>query len=449
MSRLPIDIGVLDPATSSSTGAIVSDEAFVAAITAVEEALVDALRSVAGAPSRPAGTDLDAAFEVPDAGAVAAGGRAGGNPVIPVLAALRSQAQPQVLPLLHLGATSQDVLDTAIMLVAKRSRTAITARIADVAGPLATLANRHRATPMAGRTLGQHAAPTTFGLRVSVLLDGVVRAFDHLAALELPAQLGGSVGTLAVLVDALGTEAAARVRPAFAERLGLAHHDGVWHVERSPIGELGAALAVYIGALGRIGLEIAQLCRTEIGELVVVAAADQGVSSAMPQKRNPVAAVLLVSNARRAPGLASTLLGAQLAIDDRPAGDWHAEWQPLRELLRLAIESTALAADAVAAIRVVPDRMLANLRLSGGALHAERAQGALVPVVGRARAAALVAEALAGDDFVPALLTAIGDEPGVDPAALDRVRAVTGIGGPVGLSEPLIDAAIAAARRLW
>jgi 3-carboxy-cis,cis-muconate cycloisomerase len=147
--------------------------------------------------------------------------------------------------------------------------------------------------------------------------------------------------------------------------------------------------------------------------------------------------VLLVAGARRAPGLAATLLGAQLALDDRPAGDWHAEWQPLRELLRLALEGAALARDAVDSLRVDADRMRANLEATHGALHAERAQWALVPAVGRSRSAQLVRDALAGPAFLPALLESIDD-----PALADRVRAVTAIDGPVGLSDRMIDAVL-------
>jgi 3-carboxy-cis,cis-muconate cycloisomerase len=344
---------------------------------------------------------------------------------------------------LHLGATSQDVLDTATMLVAARTRATVEERLGPVVDRLSALADEHRTTPVAGRTLGQQAAPTTFGLRVAVLLDGLLRAARSLRALELPAQLGGSVGTLAVLVDLLGEDRAEQVRRGIAGRLGLADRPTAWHVERGPVAELGARLAVLVGSLGRLGLEIAQGARNEVGELDVVVPEGEGGSSAMPQKRNPVAAVLLVAGARRAPGLAATLLGAQLALDDRPAGDWHAEWQPLRELLRLAVEGAALAREAVDALTVGAERMRANLDLTRGALHAERAQWMLVPVFGRARAAELVRDALEEHDFPAALLERVGR---VDPALAARIRAVTTPGGRVGLSDRMIDAVLADAR---
>lgn len=431
----PVDLGLLDAATAHAADAV-SDGAYAAAMVDVELALVRALARVGGAPE--AASDESWAADAVDVAAVAAGARAGGNPVIPLLAQLRAAAPAAVREVLHLGATSQDVLDSATMLVAARTRSRIHAALTPVLSGLAALADRHRAAPGVGRTLAQQAAPTVFGLRVAVLLDGVRRAAGHLDALELPAQLGGSVGTLAVLTDLLGADRADTVRRRFADELGLAFRPTVWHVERGPIAELGAALAVLIGALGRLGLEVAQGTRTEFGELELGLGADEGGSSAMPQKHNPVPAILLVAAARRAPGLAATLLGAQLALDDRPPGDWHAEWQPLRELLRLALESATLAGDVVAALEADPQRLRGHLDDGRGAVHAERAQWALASHLGRARAQELVQRALAADDFVPALLASLAGE----PAAAARVRAVTDPDGPVGLADRMIDAAI-------
>ena len=431
-----VDLGLLDPATPAAAGSV-SDHAYAAAMVDVELALVRALAAADAAPA----LDEEWAADAIDVEALAVGARASGNPVIPLLAQLRAAAPPEVAEVLHLGATSQDVLDSATMLVAARTRQRIDETLVPVLAGLAALADRHRATPAAGRTLGQQAAPTVFGLRVAVLLDGVRRAAQHLDALELPAQLGGSVGTLAVLTDLLGAERADAVRRRFAGELGLAFRPTVWHVERGPVAELGAALAVLIGALGRLGLEVAQGTRTELGELELRLGAGEGGSSAMPQKHNPVPAILLVAAARRAPGLAATLLGAQLALDDRPPGEWHAEWQPLRELLRLALESAALAGDVVASLDAHPRRLAGHLDDGHGAVHAERAQWALVPRLGRDRAQQLVRAALAAGDFVPALLASLTSE----PEAADRVRVVTDPRNPAGLADRMIDAAIGTA----
>ncbi|WP_375388857.1 lyase family protein [uncultured Amnibacterium sp.] len=431
------DLGLLEASTGAA--AVVGDQALLAAMVDVEAAHLAALVAAGVAQGS---ADWDA--EALDLPAIAAAGAAGGNPVIPLVGALRAATPQPLADAVHLGLTSQDVLDSALMLLAARALTAAEAPIARVREGLAGLADANRTTPVAGRTLGQQAAPTTVGLRLAVLLDGVTRTWRHLDGLELPLQLGGSVGTVAVLADRLGPDGAAALRADVAERLGLAPRVGVWHVERSPVALLGAGLAAVLGALGRIGLEIAQGARTEIGELDLALGDGEGGSSAMPQKQNPVPAVLLVANARRAPGLAGTLLGAQLALDDRPAGDWHAEWQPLRELLRLLVESAVLADRAVAALQVHGDRTRANLGASAGAVHAERAQQVLARALGRARAAEIVRAALAADDFVPAVLAASA-EAGADADTAARLREATATGGPVGLSDRLIDAAIRAA----
>ncbi|HEY8588039.1 MAG TPA: lyase family protein, partial [Naasia sp.] len=281
----PLDVGLLD-AASGSAADIVGDEAYVAAMVDAERALLAALALVGAAPADAA----NALQSVPDAGALAAESRGGGNPVIPLIAALRAGAPAEARDAIHLGATSQDILDTAAMLVASRVVAELGALLPPVVQGLAALADEHRGTAVAGRTLGQQAAPTTLGLRFAVLLDGVLRAWRRLESLPLPAQLGGSVGTLAVLVDVLGPERAEQVRDAYAANLGLGYRAVPWHVERAPIAELGSALAILIGALGRIGLEVSQGTRAEIGELDLAIAEGEGGSSAMPQKKNPVAA---------------------------------------------------------------------------------------------------------------------------------------------------------------
>lgn len=434
------DRGLLDPATGA--GAVVDDAALLTAMVDVENAHLWGLM-VAGVASGEWAWDETSV----DLDAVAQASRDGGNPVIPLVAALRRATSGPLSDAVHFGLTSQDVVDTALMVLTARALDTAELPVDRVLSGLAALASAERHTPVAGRTLGQHATPTTVGLRFAVLLDGVTRTWQHLRAIELPLQLGGSVGTLAVLVDRIGAGAAEAHRARVADRLHLVNRTGVWHVERSTIALLGAALAAFVGAVGRLGLEVAQGARTELGELDLALGEGEGGSSAMPQKQNPVAAVLLVANARRAPGLASTLLGSQLALDDRPAGEWHAEWQPLRELLRLAVESAALAGRVVDSLAVHADRAAVNLEASGGAIHAERAQQTLAGAFGRARAAELVRAALATGDFVAAVRAAAAAEPGGGDALLRQLEAVTSVGGPVGLSDVLIDAAIRAARK--
>ncbi|GAA2749359.1 lyase family protein [Amnibacterium kyonggiense] len=433
------DSGLLDPTTGAAAEA--DDRAVLRALVDVEAAHLEALVA-AGVAS---GSVRWAADEI-DLPALAAASASGGNPVIPLVAELRRRTPAPLADAVHLGLTSQDVLDSALMLVAARSIRRAAAPVGRVLEGLAGLAEAHRTTPVAGRTLGRQAAPTTAGLRLAVLLDGVARTRRALGAAETPLQLGGSVGTLAVLTDRLGADGAEALRTRVAAALGLAARPGVWHVERSAVSLLGAAVAAHLGALGRLGLEAVQGSRPELGELELAVGAGEGGSSAMPQKQNPVAAVLLVANARRAPGLAATLLGSQLALDERPAGDWHAEWQPLRELLRLLLESAVLAERLVAALDVDAPRSRANLEAGDGSIHAERAQQVLAQRVGRSRAAELTRTALAEGDFVAAIRRAAVDDPDVDEATRDRLAAATTTGGTVGLSDRLIDASVAAAR---
>ena len=436
----PIDVDLLDPlgALAGDVRDIVGDAAFLAACVRMEAALAGALAD-AGVEHAGAGaaTRILALAGTLDVAAIARAGASGGNPVIPMLAALRERLHEADAALLHRGATSQDVLDTAFMLVAADARARITDDLAVLERMLARLADRERHTVVAARTLGQQAAPTTFGLRVAVLLDGVTAARLALADVALPAQLGGSVGTLAVLADRDGVDAASRIRTAFAARLGLADSPLPWHVQRAAVGRLAAALGLVVAAVGRLGAEIVHLAATEVGEVRLSGTAGAGASSAMPQKRNPTPAVLLVAAARRAPGLVGTVLAASLGLDERAAGDWHAEWQPLRELLRLALEAAAVAGPLAEAIVVDRDRVRANLALTGGTIRAERAGAALGQIVGASRAAALVRDGLTSGDLVAALRSA-------SPDAARAIDAVTGDAGPVGLSDRFIDAAIAA-----
>ncbi|NUP45801.1 MAG: 3-carboxy-cis,cis-muconate cycloisomerase [Catenulispora sp.] len=410
-----------------------------------------------------------------DAAALAARTREGGNPVTPLLAALDDRR-------LHRGATSQDILDTALMLTARRALTLAALDLDTAIAAAGRLAAEYRDTPMAARTLTQQAVPTTFGLKAAGwhhLLTSARRTIGATAR-SLPAQLGGAAGTLAsfvalaeadvpyaphgagsepasgagadsdsgggadavpdavassdpgsgpasgsgsdsgtgsdavpdsvsssaqhhsasahLLTDAgheqlppgaepyagveLLTDSAASSSPdpgavtagdatvqspadtalalvaRFARTLGLSEPLLPWHVLRTPIADLASALASASGALGKVAADVLVLARTEIGE---VSEGVGGVSSTMPHKANPVRAVLIAGAARQVPALASVLFASVAAEDERPAGAWHAEWQPLREALRLVGGSAATAAELLTGLRVHPDRMAENL----------------------------------------------------------------------------------------
>lgn len=370
------DHGLLSPGTAGADGTV-SDAAIAQALIEVEDCYLRSLVAVGIAPATIGsleGADLPALDEL------ARTARDGGNPIVPLIAHLRGLVDPVTATWIHRGATSQDIVDTAIMLVSQRARVEILAQLDATIDALAALTDVHRTTVAAARTLTQHSTPTTYGLRFATWLGGVIDARDALATLPLPVQLGGASGTLAALVALSDPARAAAVPAELATQLGLAESPP-WHTSRAPVTRLGDALAGVTDALGVIAANVATLARTEIAELAEPTAEGRGGSSTMPQKHNPVLSVLIRSSAIRAPALASTLhLCAALAVDERPDGAWHAEWPTLRELLRLALGASANAAELTAGLTVDQGRVAANLALTGDELVAEHASVVSGPV---------------------------------------------------------------------
>jgi 3-carboxy-cis,cis-muconate cycloisomerase len=283
-----------------------------------------------------------------------------GNPVVPLLKALRETVGEPAANHIHHGATSQDVIDTAAMLVASRALGPVQNDLRAAADAGAALADRHRGTLMAGRTLLQQASPITFGLKAAVWMSGLDRAADRVGEVHrevLAVQLGGAVGSLA----SLGPEGPA-VLARFAKELGLAEPVLPWHTNRWRIAELASALGEAAGAVGKPALDVVLMAQTEIGE-VREGVAERGGSSAMPHKRNPIAAISALACAKRAPGLVGELLAAGLHEHERAAGSWHAEWRPLTELLIAVGSAAAWLGDCLEHLEVDPDRMGGNLGL--------------------------------------------------------------------------------------
>jgi 3-carboxy-cis,cis-muconate cycloisomerase len=277
----------------------------------------------------------------------------------------------------HVGLTSQDVLDSALMLLARDALDQVLRDLDATAGALAALADAHRASVMAGRTLTQYAVPVTFGLTAAQWLVGVLDAADRLREVRdsLPVQCGGAAGTLARAADLLPdpTHAAA----ALAERLGLTWPGLPWHTRRTPVTRIGDALVEVDDALGVIATDVLTLGRPEIGEVREAAAQGRGGSSTMPHKQNPVLATLVRSAALQAPQLGAQLhVCAGQAADQRPAGAWHAEWPSLRRLLQLTVVVAGQAAELVAGLEVDADAMAGRARTAADQLLAERGGGA-------------------------------------------------------------------------
>lgn len=356
----------------------ISDHAWVVALLQVEAALTRAAATVGLVSAEHAATvtSVAAALGAPDGIDIADLGRrsaAGGNPVIPLVRLLRAACAAEGVPAsaVHVGATSQDVMDSALMLLSRRAGRRVLADLQAAANAGAELARAHRDTPMVARTLGQQALPTTFGALAVSWFTGLDDATAQLerALSALPVQFGGAAGTLAA-VHPHGLAMA----EALADELGLARQVVPWHTTRTPIAALASALGVAAGAISKPATDITAMASTEFGE---VAEDAPGGSSAMPHKQNPVAAITARAAARRVPGLVATVLSSMDHEFARAAGAWHAEWETLTDLLRLTGGAAHRLAASLGGLRVHGDVMARNLDITGGLILAERVTGAL------------------------------------------------------------------------
>jgi 3-carboxy-cis,cis-muconate cycloisomerase len=330
----------------------VSDDAWLRALLDVEAALAAAAAAEGLIPADAAAAIASASPDVDDLGLAA---RAAANPVVPLVARLR-EAVGEHRDAVHYGATSQDILDSAAMLVSRRALVPVGAQLDAVADACAALARRHRGTVMAGRTLLQQAVPVTFGLKAAGWLAGVGGATARLRDLPLPAQLGGAAGTLSKLGDR-GPAVAER----FAAELGLDAPPLPWHGDRRPVAELGAALAIAAGAVEKVALDVVLLAQTEVGEVAEASDGGRGGSSAMPHKENPVGAVRARAAARTVRGAAGVLLEAMAGEHERAAGAWHSEWRALSDALAYTGGAAWSLHEALAGLTVDPERMRANM----------------------------------------------------------------------------------------
>jgi 3-carboxy-cis,cis-muconate cycloisomerase len=459
----------------SEVGERAGERAWLAAMLDFEGALAGALADVGLAPAAAAeeiavvcaagDTESAAVGHDWDLGALGEGTARDGTPVPALLAQLRPHLSDGAKAILHRGATSQDVVDTAAMLVAKRALEPLLADLRAAGDAAAALAERHRADLAVGRTLLQQASPITFGLRVANWLGGLDDAAARLTAVRderLALQLGGAVGTLAALggepavpSDALGAlgavEAAAggeglAVAEALAYRLGLPAPPMPWQSNRSRMVELAAALGQAAGAAGKVGVDVILLAQTEVGE--VAEGGGGGGSSTLPQKRNPVAAMTAVAAARRTPGLVSTMFAAMPGEEERAAGAWQAEAETLSELLRLTGEGVAAIRRCLEGLEVHPDRMRENLDLTDGLVMSESLAGALGAKLGRARAQELVGEAArrAGDEGTSLAAAATATPEILEALGEDGIAAALDPASYLGSTEAIIDRALAAHR---
>jgi 3-carboxy-cis,cis-muconate cycloisomerase len=372
-------------------GEHMTDQALLQSMVDVESAWMRALSAAGLAPVDCAGADLWHLVGEHDCEALALTAEDGGNPVIGLVALLRERTIPVIAPWIHRGLTSQDVLDTSLMLGVRAVVNHLIAQLSEQISTLSALAATHRATPMVARTLTQHAAPTTFGAKVASWLNGVVDAYEQLRALATPVQIGGAIGTwsatseLATLMTRAAdpAEVVDHVVRSTATTLGLDTRLP-WHTTRTPVTAAADAFVGCTDCWGRIASDVVTLVRPEIAELSEPATEKRGGSSSMPHKRNPVLSILIRRAAISAPQLAATLhTAAALANDERPDGAWHAEWETLRTLARRTIVAGCQCGELLAGLGVHAERMAENL---GGA-DVLGEQHAIADVVGKAPSA--------------------------------------------------------------
>jgi 3-carboxy-cis,cis-muconate cycloisomerase len=310
-----------------------------------------------------------------------------GNPAIPLvkqLTVLVAKQDPTAARFVHWGATSQDAIDTGLILQIRSALSPMLLELDSLCDALAKLADTHRRTPIAARTLLQQALPTSFGFIVAGWIDALLRHRTRLMLLNdraLALQFGGAVGTLA----ALGTYGPA-VAKHLAEELSLPLPVASWHSHRDRIGEIAATFGLLAATLNKIAHDLSLHMQTEIQELAEPHAPGRGVSSTMPHKQNPVACAAILAATNRVPALVSTILATQTQDHQRGLGSWHSEWTMLPEIVRLAAGGLHHMAALGPLLQVNTDRMRENLELTRGLIYAEAVSMALAEKLGRGAA---------------------------------------------------------------
>lgn len=369
---------------------LMTDAAFLEAMVKVEQAWLAALTAAGAAPPDALAT-LAGLIGDHDLSGISEAAESVGNPAIPVVRLLRArlvERNPAAARWVHRGLTSQDVVDTALILCIRDAFDAIDKHVREHVSALVDLADKHANTLMVARTLTQHAVPTTFGVKSARWLDGILDAAElmHAARIRLPVQLGGAAGTNAATTELLRgngidtpADAADAVARDTAQRLGLQFRRS-WHTSRMPLTSAADALVAYTDVLGHIAADVTTLSRPEIAELHEAPAGGRGGSSTMPNKRNPILSILIRRAALAAPMLASTLhLAAGTSVDERPDGAWHMEWDTTRLLVRRTVVAASQASELLTGLEVDAARMAETLQSAlPGVLAEQRSMNELI-----------------------------------------------------------------------
>ena len=372
-------------ATTAAMENLFSDESVLKAMLNFEAALARAEARL-GIISKSAADVIAKTAEAKnfDSAALAQATLRAGTPGIPLVKALTERVRAidaGAAGYVHWGTTSQDVADTALVLLLKQAQPVLESDLARLEQTLERLSEQHSRTVMLGRTLMQAAPPVTFGLKAAGWLAAVRRSRVHLASSfgdALVLQFGGAVGTLA----ALGEQGPA-VATALAEDLGIGCPDAPWHTHRDRLAVLACGLGVLTGTLGKMARDISLLMQNEIGEVAEPGGGGRGGSSTMPHKRNPIGCTVTLAAANRVPGLVSSFLSGMIQENERGVGGWQAEWPTMSGI----VQSTGLAAASMAEVAegltVDAERMRANIAATNGVVFAERAMILLGKTLGR------------------------------------------------------------------
>jgi len=447
MAFSSLDSELLGPLfATDAMRAVFSDRAWLAAMLEVESALARAQARFGIVPAaladaltrvEPASLDLPA---LGNATAIA------GVPTIPFVQSLQKQIPRDLEPSFHKGATTQDIMDTALVLHMRKGLALITADLVAMIAAFSTLAQTHRTTACVGRTYGQHAAPITFGYKVAVWGSGLVDVADQLPSLRsrvLTTSLGGPVGTLA----GLGANGPA-VAAAFAEELSLTAAPIAWHTRRSRMVEAGVWLATLIGTLAKVATDIISMTSTEVGEVAEPAMPGRGGSSSMPHKRNPVGATVILAAQAAAKGHVITLLDAMPAAHERPAGAWHGEWHALPQIFGLVSGALQEGRRIAEGLVVNAERMKANLDATGGLIFADAAAARLAQYLGREAAHSLIEQAARRSRTKSlSLLQTLLEDPTVESLKDNNIATAFDIAPAVTAAATWVDLAVADMRR--
>ena len=387
--------------------------------------------------------------ELFDLQAIAQAAAAAGNLAIPLvkeLTKLVARSDEEASRYVHWGATSQDVIDTGLVLQLREAFDAIEGELQRLSEKLTQLAQDHRATALPARTWMQHAIPTVFGLKVAGWLDAVMRHRERLRDTRervVVLQFGGAAGTLA----SLGSDGL-KVAQALAEELGLSLPAVPWHSHRDRIAEVGTTLALMVGTLGKIARDVSLQNQTEVGEVFESAGEGRGGSSTMPQKQNPVACSVILAAANQVPALAGALLSAMPQEHERGLGGWQAEWNILPELVRQAGGALHHARAMIDGLQFDTARMSQNLDATHGLIFAEAVAAALAKHIGKQEAHQLVEEccrrAVADKKHLRDILSGAAEiKSRLTPADLDSLFQPLNY---LGVTNEFIDRTIAASK---